>query len=125
MADRPWSLRAAVTVVDATNSVLSIGVVPAAKTDLGTILDSWKLGIKREDEMVPSLQTLITARGAGQEDWKDPWSIRLKMIPQEVQADGAGLGLLPLLDMALDDNRSAVGNSYFGYKKIALQVSKS
>lgn len=105
MAEKPWSLRATITIGDATKAALSIGVAPAAATNLTTILDSWKLGIKKEDELVPTLATLITDKGHGQAGWKDSYSVRLKMLPQEVEGEGAGMGLLPILDMTLEDNR--------------------
>ena len=105
MAERPWSLRATVTIGDSTKAALSIGVVPAAAANLTTILDSWKLGVKKEDELVPTLATVVTEKGPGQADWKDSHSVRLRMLPQEAEGEGVGMGLLPVLDMALEDNR--------------------
>ena len=95
--ERPWSLRATISMGDSKKAALHVGVIPVAKTRLQTGLDFWKLGIKEDEELVPTLQTYIVDRGVGQEGWNDPWSITLKTLPQEKKEDGLGLGILPIL----------------------------
>ena len=101
---RDWSLRATVTPGDAKTASFHIGVLPAAKTRIQQTVDSWKLGIKPEGEMVPTLQTWVAEKGPGQEGWSDRWCIKLQILPQEVEGEGVGLGILPILNMAMDDN---------------------
>lgn len=101
---REWSLRATVTPGDATIASLHIGVLPAAKTRIPQVVDTWKLGIRPEGEMVPTLQTWVSDKGPGQEEWPDRWCIKLQILPQEEEGEKVGLGILPIFDMALDDN---------------------
>ena len=95
--ERPWTLRATISMGDSKKAALHVGVAPVAKIRLQAGLDFWKLGIKEDEELVPTLQTYIAKRGVGQEGWKDPWSITLKIMPQEAKEDGLGLGILPIL----------------------------
>ena len=74
-----------------------------AKSRLPQAIDAWKLGLQPEGEMVPVLQTRMEDKGPGQEGWKCPWSISMEILPQEIAEDKVGLGVLPILEMAVDD----------------------
>lgn len=102
--DKVWSLRAAVTPGSSTRASLHVGVLPVAKSRLPQAIDAWKLGLQPDGELVPTLQTRMAEKGPGQEDWNCPWSISMEILPQEVQTDKVGLGVLPILEMSVDDN---------------------
>ena len=81
-----------------------MGVLPVAKARLPQAIEAWKLGLQPEGELVPALQTRVEEKGPGQDDWKCPWSISMEILPQEVATDKVGLGVLPILEMGLEDN---------------------
>lgn len=101
-----WSLRATVTpsTTDYRRTALHIGVLPVAKTRIQQTIDAWKLGVQQDDNLVPTLATVVSEKGPGQEEWKDRWSIILKNLPLEKEGEKVGLGVLPILDATPEDN---------------------
>lgn len=103
IGEKPFVARAVLTPGDAFRASLHVTILPVAKSRLQEVLDSWAISIKAEDECIPGFLCQRVEKGPGQENWKDEWSLTLKILPQEEKSDKIGLGILPILECKAED----------------------